>query len=1234
MKCITLLKVFVFLVLVFAPLSISYAGEAEKQIQRQLQSLGYYNSSIDGIWGQGSKRALDTFLRDAGGLDWDNPNSTDILRKASELHSSGISLQSAILKATSKKRSVQDFDLTDASLRVFPQLGHVESIRSVVYSPDVRYIASSSRDNSIKIWDSKTYRELHNLKKIKNDDFAPDHLAFSPNGRFLAGTGGGGAIVWDVATGLIQHKLEQTSRFRDDLSGIAYSPNGRYIVAGIHDGFYNDLIFWYADSGKIDRIVKGERIYGPSNNTVLAYSPDGRFIASGSDHRTIKIWNITKGKEVRTLKGHSERIISIAFSPDGRRIVSSSSDGIIKIWSPSKDRSLKSWNNDSSYRTHVTYSPDGRFLVSPGSNNIKIFDANTGVVLRHIENKANSSKDEIGYLDYSPNGRFIVSGDDGGSIVVWDAISGKRLRSFGGSTTRVQDLEFRQDGTQFATVSQNGLIATWGTEKGRRLKRLKTGRFASALAYGPDNRHLAVKNIRDVRVYDLNTGKRVRKWRNESSVFQIEHDGLAYSSDGEHIVFSSRENLEIGSVETGKKLGSIEGGKELINFVAYSPNSQLIASSTDYDIKVMEAATGKTLLNLEHASSSSRKGARTLVFNNDGSQLVTVNLNNLVVCNTSTGKKLWSRRADEIINVISYSPVGDQIISGGNNGSISIWKRRGEPVKLIGHTGDITSVAFNFDSRFIVSSSKDNTVRYWDSITGKELLQLIQFIDGEYLVVTPDGFFNASSPEAAKHINVVKGLKGYGIENFYDQLYRPDLVAEALKGDPDGKVARAAAKLSIETLVAQGLPPELELISPEGGSKLESDQAEIKVGVNELDGGIGRVEFRVNGKVQGSTRGLAPIAASSSSYDKVISQNLLLPPGKSRIDVVAYNKQNTIASNPVSVTVSVDASASRPAELFVLSVGVNDYFDDALDLSYAVSDARAIADFAGRAGQGSYAKVHTKVVTDAEVTQQGLEAVFSEFESQIKPHDAFLFFIAGHGKTVDGRCYFLPQDFRYHNASSITEEGLSQEIWQDWFARIPAQRALLLYDTCESGSMTATQTRGLELKGAIDRFAHATGRAILTASTDNQPALEGYRGHGIFTYALLEAFAEADANSDQTLLTTELATYVDTNLPRLSKEAFGHSQIPQMQLVGNAFPIGTPIAFTPTDQPRIPKEPTHFVIKDTELADSSGRKMGSLLKAGMSVRLVNERYGVAEIAISGEIQGFVPIGSLLEIIRN
>ena len=107
-------------------------------------------------------------------------------------------------------------------------------------------------------------------------------------------------------------------------------------------------------------------------------------------------------------------------------------------------------------------------------------------------------------------------------------------------------------------------------------------------------------------------------------------------------------------------------------------------------------------------------------------------------------------------------------------------------------------------------------------------------------------------------------------------------------------------------------------------------------------------------------------------------------------------------------------------------------------------------------------------------------------------------------------------------------DAIGQDRLQAWFARILAKKAVLMFDTCEAGSLTErAKTRGgLEQKTALGRLIQATGRATLTASTATQEAYEGHGGHGVFTFALLDALARADTNGNGLVELAELIQHV------------------------------------------------------------------------------------------------------------
>ena len=413
------------------------------------------------------------------------------------------------------------------------------------------------------------------------------------------------------------------------------------------------------------------------------------------------------------------------------------------------------------------------------------------------------------------------------------------------------------------------------------------------------------------------------------------------------------------------------------------------------------------------------------------------------------------------------------------------------------------------------------------------------------------------------------------------------------------------------------------------GTRATASRSTAEVEIANRGGGIGRIEWRINGVTVAVD---AAPAAAAAGQPLRLTRTLALDEGDNEIEVVGYNAQNLLASVPARASVTGAATGRTPARLYVLAVGLNEYADRELKLSYAVPDAKALAEALGAAGKGLYEAVEVTLVEDAAVNRERLAASFAALAHKVRPTDVFAFFIAGHGKTVDGRYYFIPRDFR-RAGERITQrdvqaQGIAQEEWQAWFAGIPARKSMLIFDTCESGTLTG-DTRETELlaRGAAnDRLAQATGRSILTASSGSADALEGYRGHGLFTYNLLEALERADGDGNGTIEVAELATYVYAAVTALSVQVFKERQEPQIRITAN-YAFAKPTRVLPEAAPgmAIPVKPTHRTAAATELLvkPSLGARRVRKLDASTPVTLVNSTAGWTLVARDAKVLGYV-----------
>ena len=534
------------------------------------------------------------------------------------------------------------------------------------------------------------------------------------------------------------------------------------------------------------------------------------------------------------------------------------------------------------------------------------------------------------------------------------------------------------------------------------------------------------------------------------------------------------------------------------------------------------------------------------------------------------------------------------------------------------------------NGRIAVISAPVGLSEVFDLKTGAMLAQFLATPDGEWLIVTPEGFF-AASANGAKLVSVSNGLRAFSVDQVYQALYRPDLVQAKLAGDPAGEVARAAAELDLGRIMGSGPAPYARFSLPKQGSMATEPEVEIEIELQDEGGGIGRIEWRLNGV----TVQVQPTRAATGLDEEKprVKTRIALEPGENLVEVVAYNAAGLLASNPQQLVINWDGVAStEPPALHVLAVGVNDYADGRLKLNYATADAQAFASAMEKAGKGLFASTNIVTLLDNDVTVANLDKAFADMGAKVKSQDVFLFFLAGHGKTIEGKYYFIPQDFRFTGDDPIRAGGIDQDRWQEWAARVKAKKSVMIYDTCESGSITDSRSvdAAMAQSAAVERLTRAIGRTILSASTADAPALEGYQGHGVMTWAMLDAMGQGDANGNATIEVTELASYLDLKVPEISAAAFGFRQVPQMSIKGSDFALGSRVSILGDAPESFSATLSHVVAGGTQVLDAPGGAVVQLIESGVfyGVFRIEEADGFARIAKDGKALGWVPVAAL------
>jgi WD40 repeat protein len=972
--------------------------------------------------------------------------------------------------------------------------------------------------------------------------------------------------------------------------------------------------------------------------TSAVFSPDGTRIATGGAGDTmVNVWSVETGTLLQAFGEVPSTFIyraMLAFSPDGARILAGD-NASLKVWDAVNGtpiHALGTHGLGGNGIAFVGFSPDGRLaLTSDRENGLEFWDADTGQLVRSFKPKFSTP------TAISPDASRVLAQESFGGLKLWDIATGQPLRAFEGRSYPVSSVASSPDGTRLLTVDNR--MRLWDSVNGR-MERTIEEPAPNSVVFSPDGARLLTSGYNSVGLWDTVTGQRVTRLKAPPS------DRVAFSADGSRLFALAtdpppRTPDKSADRESAVIVWDAAGGRPVRAFkvrsavglhgpAAFSPDGTRLLPAPDYDqpLQVWDVAGGQVLHTVGGRATNFLESA---AFSPDNAMLATGHIDgSLKLWELASGRLVRTLWHANSVNAIAFSRDGTRLLSGSNDTTVKLWDTAtGKLVRTFeGHSASVRSVAFLPGEKRIVSGGYDTTARVWNAETGEQLAILLAAKDDAWLVITPEGFFDAS-PKGAEMLTVVRGLEVFGIDQFYQTLYRPDLVREKLAGDPAGKVREAAARLDLAKLIDSGRVPAVAIVSHKAQDTSPIDLVTVEARIVDQGGGIGRAEWRINGITVGVVERPAETAAPGQPV--ALKQAMALDPGDNAIELVAYNGANLVASAPARARIIWTGSepTARP-RLYVLAVGINDYLDGNLKLTYAVPDASTLAAAFKEAGQGHYEEVVVTRVLDRDATAAKLDRVFADLAAKVRPRDVFVFFAAGHGKTLDGRYYFVPYDLRYHTDQSLVRDAIGQDRLQAWFARILAKKAVLMFDTCEAGSLTErARTRGgLEQKAALGRLIQATGRATLTASTATQEAFEGYGGHGVFTFALLDSLARGDTNDNGLIELAELIQHVDGLVPAITEKQWGARQFPQMDAYGANFPLVRQVpalAPAPDDAVVVPVKPTHVNTELVQVFKEAGGSGGVVeqLPAFSTVALVKSDHGWVLIARDGKALGYV-----------
>lgn len=960
------------------------------------------------------------------------------------------------------------------------------------------------------------------------------------------------ARVWDLGSGELLRVLRPPIGAGNEgkFYAVAISPDGEMVaVAGWTGWDWFGKVFIYLfdrASGELIRRVGGL----PNVVNDLAWSLDGRHLAAvlGAGNG-LRVFDTSDWSEVARDSDYGSRSYWVDFDDQGR-LLTTCWDGYLRLYDPGFKLIAKAKAPGGNEPFSARFSPDGkRIAVGFGDSTAVTILSATDLSLIHRVYTKGLDGGSLSTVAWSRDGDTLYAAgtyDDGSGenpILAWGQGGKGGRRPLPGSQTTVMDLRaLKGGGLVFGSADPAfGVIDAQGQR---------------GLARWP-----ATLDFRD----------RHRELRVDQDATLVEFGFNVTGPDGNREHHRARVDLRAGRLQIDPKGLEAPSLRRVQQALAErgldpGPADGVMGPRTREAIRAYQRQQGLKPSGRPGPALHRALGLSTLTPPRPAAPRLEVS-----GWYGSTDPKLNDKplalKQYETAESLAISPDAQGLLLG-TNFWLRLFDPQGRQRWVVPIPGTTWAVNISGDGRHAVAAFADGTLRWYRVADGREELALFLHPDlKRWVLWTPEGFYDASDQGAeliGYHLNHGPDQAGtlIAVEQMQPLFYRPDLVASRLSEQGEALARAELARIGdAGEVLAAGLPPTLELLSPTGGSQAGRDYT-LHYRIDDQGGGIGRVEYRVNGVTVGDPQA-RPVGLGIPGQRRPFT----LSPGPNTIEALVYNKKGSLASKPLRVEVEVREQARGRPALYGLAIGVTDYRDPALKLKYAAADAEAIANTLERQGRHLFSKVEIDTLVDREVTEAALGRAFADLAKKAGEDDVFVLYLAGHGMAIDAEYRFILPATRYSNQAALVAGSIGAAKLQQWLASIPARKSVMLLDTCQAGAFSSTlpdiggrllalRSGDLGAKAAIDRLMRATGRATLAATNERQFALAGHDGHGVFTWALLRGLeGAASRDGDQQVDIDELAGYVDREVPRITLEKWGYEQFPMFQMRGNAFPL-------------------------------------------------------------------------------
>jgi RNA polymerase sigma factor (sigma-70 family) len=607
---------------------------------------------------------------------------------------------------------------------------HGLQIGALAQSPDGQLLASGGMGAAIRLWDATSGKPVGTLNGHKMHVFS---LMFSADGKRLVSAGGGARepgrepgelIVWDLAARKPRFTVEHGGWVRC----ATFSQDGRRVAMGCDDG---TLLVLDAASGKELHCLRTPAL--GRNVNAVAFSPDGRVLAAGGSSvvvgnktiSSIRLWDAATGAE-RPGPEVEGMARALAFSPDGKVLASAQDgaqfqgDAVLHLWDLAKRsrlHTLKGHHGQMAFS--LSFSPDGKRLASGGMDGtVLLWDAETGRQYRKIQ----SGDGWFHAVAFSPDRRSLIAGSTNGRIQTWDVASGQERFVFDGHAAGVARVALSPDGKTVATASADRTVRLWDLAAARTTRVLRGfDKGVYHVDFAPDGKRLVTSGgDGSVRLWDVASGTEARRLSAPGSSW---HSQAGYSPSGKMIATANVSRIRLWDASTAKELREFKGHNGYVA-LTFSPDERLLASVAhsyggndgfheDWTVRLWDVASGRELHRfglLYPQTPSFTPDSRSLYCLGQAEGQA-----RLHGWDALTGRERAGVPETDV-TAYAFSPDGQWLATAHRGGVIRVREPAAGRDVVCFQTGsaDVSQLIWAADGKTLLSSVNDATVLVWD----------------------------------------------------------------------------------------------------------------------------------------------------------------------------------------------------------------------------------------------------------------------------------------------------------------------------------------------------------------------------------------------------------------------------------------------------------------------------------------------------------------------------------------